>query len=116
MGVYSVSWSDRVMVQANTFWLYALSFSIAGACWRLLFGLAKQSPQPTKKNERAESEKATPSKVIPASMLAKQIIADGCDLLIPLELLGWWPTGDVVIGSTMVLSTLLAAQDIWARA
>lgn len=115
MGVYSVSWNDRVIDQANTFWFYALSFSVLGACWRLLFGLVKQPSQPTK-NERAESEKAAPSKVIPASTLVKQVIADGCDLLIPLELLGWWPTGDVVIGSTMVLSTLLTAQDIWARA
>jgi hypothetical protein len=114
MGVYAVSWNDRVMDQANTFWLYALSFSVAGAIWALLFG----SGQPTKeakKNQKPQSEKPVPAQATPASTLIKKAVVDGCDLLIPLELLGWWPTGDVVVGSTMVLSTLLTAQDIWAR-
>ena len=116
MGVYAVSWNDRVMDQANTFWLYALSFSVAGAIWALLFGSTQQPPKKeAKKNQKAESEKASPVKATPASALVKQAVVDGCDLLIPLELLGWWPTGDVVVGSTMVLSTLLTAQDIWAR-
>ncbi|KAJ5822386.1 peroxin-11B Pex11B-Penicillium chrysogenum [Penicillium robsamsonii] len=116
MGVYAVSWNGRVMDQANTFWFYALSFSVAGAIWALLAG----SEQPLKKNgkrknQKTTSEKATPVKVTATSTRVKQIVVDGCDLLIPLELLGWMPTGDVVVGSTMVLSTLLTAQDIWAR-
>jgi hypothetical protein len=115
MGVYAVSWNDRVMDQANTFWLYALSFSIAGVIWALLFGSAQQSPKETKKDQKAQSGKTAPVNVTPASALLKKALVDGCDLLIPLELLGWWPTGDVVVGSTMMLSTLLTAQDIWAQ-
>jgi hypothetical protein len=114
MGVYAVSWNDQVMDQANTFWLYALSFSVAGAIWELLFGSTQPSKE-TRKNKKAQSEKAVSAPVTPTSTLVKRAVVDGCDLLIPLELLGWWPTGDVVVGSTMVLSTLLTAQDIWAR-
>lgn len=116
MGVYAVPWNDRVMEQANTFWFYALSFSVAGAIWALLVGLAEQpSKKNDKKNQKTASEKATPVKPTAASARVKQIVVDGCDLLIPLELLGWMPTGDMVVGSTMVLSTLLTAQEIWAR-
>ncbi|KAJ5753345.1 uncharacterized protein N7511_007498 [Penicillium nucicola] len=118
MGVYSVSWHDPVMDQANTFWLYALSFSVVGSLWALLFGRA--SEQPPKKNgknkkEKVETEKAVAGKATASSALIQQIVVDSCDLLIPLELLHWMPTGDVVVGSTMVLSTLLTAQNIWAR-
>ncbi|KAJ5325496.1 hypothetical protein MYU51_000197 [Penicillium brevicompactum] len=115
IGVYAVPWNDPVMDQANTFWLYALSFSVAGALWELLFGNPKQPSKVEKKSEKAQPEQVPPAKVTPASTLVKKVVVDGCDLLIPLELLRWWPTGDVVIGSTMVLSTLLTAQDIWAK-
>jgi hypothetical protein len=117
MGVCAVPWHDRVMDQANTFWLYALSFSVAGALWALLFGPAEKAPKKNgqKKNRKAVSEKTSPVKATAASACVKQIVVELCDLLIPLELLGWMPTGDVVVGSTMVLSTLLTAQDIWAQ-
>ncbi|KAJ5780100.1 hypothetical protein N7457_005260 [Penicillium paradoxum] len=115
MGVHAVPWNDRIMEQANTFWFYALSFSIAGGIWALL---SRPTEQPKKtgkrKNQKAVSEKSTPAKAVTASQL-KRVVVDGCDLLIPLQHLGWMPTGDVVIGSTMVLSTLLTAQDIWAQ-
>jgi hypothetical protein len=106
------------MDQANTFWFYALSFSVAGSIWALLFGTSEQPAKKDgkKKNQKVESEKAVAVKATPSSSaLMQQIVVDGCDLLIPLELLNWMPTGDVVVGSTMVLSTLLTAQNIWAR-
>ncbi|KAJ5205149.1 peroxin-11B [Penicillium cf. griseofulvum] len=116
MGVYAVSWNGRVMDQANTFWFYALAFSVAGGIWALLVGSAAQpSTKNGKRKNQKSSEKAPPAKATAASARAKQIVVDTCDLFIPLELLGWMPTGDVVVGSTMMLSTLLTAQDIWAR-
>ncbi|KAJ6100279.1 hypothetical protein N7467_001814 [Penicillium canescens] len=115
MGVYAVSWHDPVMDQANTFWLYALSFSVAGGIWALLFGPSEQLAKKDGEKKKVESEKAVPVKATPSSALIQQIVVDSCDLLIPLELLNWMPTGDVVVGSTMVLSTLLTAQNIWAR-
>ncbi|CAI7654364.1 unnamed protein product [Penicillium glandicola] len=117
MGVYAVPWNDSVMEQANTFWFYALSFSVAGTIWALLVGPAEQPSKKNgkRKNQKTASEKAAPVQSTVASAQVKQIVVDGCDLLIPLELLGWMPTGDMVVGSTMVLSTLLTAQEIWAR-
>ncbi|KAJ5784151.1 uncharacterized protein N7518_009828 [Penicillium psychrosexuale] len=116
MGVYAVTWNDPVMNQANTFWLYALSFSVAEAIWALLVSPAEQ---PSKKNGKRKNRKIASEKTAVKSTVTsarvKQIVVDGCDLLIPLELLGWMPTGDVVVGSTMVLSTLLTAQEVWAR-
>ncbi|KAJ5112784.1 hypothetical protein N7532_000829 [Penicillium argentinense] len=116
MGVWAVPWEERVMREANTFWFYALSFSLAGTVYALLFSNstapASKGKNGKKKNGR-KNEKAVSR--VDSSALMKQIVVDGCDLLIPAELLDWMPTGDLVIGSTMILSTLLTGQDIWAK-
>lgn len=117
MGVWAVPWEERVMREANTFWFYALCFSLAGAVYSLLFSgstEASKGKNGKKRNARkSEKEKAMPQ--VTSSALLTQILVDGCDLLIPAELLDWMPTGDLVIGSTMVLSTLLTANNIWAK-
>lgn len=111
MGVYVVPWEERVMREANQFWFYALSFSLLGAVNALL-SPSDTSLQDEKKKGR-KTEKAAPTKVN-TSALVQQIVVDSCDLLIPAELLGWYRTGDLVLGVTMVLSTLLTGHDIWS--
>ncbi|GLI75767.1 hypothetical protein PoHVEF18_004030 [Penicillium ochrochloron] len=126
MDVYLVPWEQRVMKEANTFWFYALSFSLAGSVFALLFSTSvepasKAKDQKTRKNgakaekekvEAVTNEKADAPKT---AALVRQIVVDGCDLFLPAALLGWMPTGDLVIGSTMVLSTVLTGREIWKR-
>lgn len=117
MGVYTVPWEERVMREANQFWFYALSFSLLGAVYALLSspssGRTSKTTDGRKKNGR-KNEK-TDQTTVNSSALVKQIVVDGCDLLIPAALLNWMPTGDLVLGVTMVISTVLTGQSIWNR-
>ncbi|KAJ5666630.1 hypothetical protein N7462_011039 [Penicillium macrosclerotiorum] len=122
MGVYLVPWEARVMREANTFWFYALFFSILGSVYGLLFTSDERSPkaedQKKKSGQKSQKEKAATiaePEVPHSSTLVRQIIVDSCDMLIPAELLNWFPTGDLVLGVTMVMSTLLTGHAIWKR-
>lgn len=97
MGVYSTSWSDWVLLEAHKFWFCALSLSLLGSLWMLLVA-----------DKKASASKSSP--------WLKRIIIDGCDLLIPGSMVGWIAVSPLVVAMSMVASTLLAAQDIWAQA
>lgn len=114
MGVWTVPWEERIMRQANTYWFYALCFSVAGSLYNIFFS----APAKPAKKSKDEKEKKSEESVVDTpqtSGLLLPLIADSCDLLLPLELLDWYPTGDLVIGVTMVLSTILTGWNIWAR-
>ncbi|KAJ6014182.1 hypothetical protein N7540_008773 [Penicillium herquei] len=120
MGVYAVPWEARVMREANTFWFYALSFSIAGSLYGIIFPAAAEPAKKTQtkngKKEKNEEKVAAPApRTSNTPALLRKIVTDSCDLLLPAELLNWMPTGDLVLGVTMVLSTILTGSDIWAR-
>ncbi|KAJ5484185.1 hypothetical protein N7539_005981, partial [Penicillium diatomitis] len=118
MGVYLVPWEPRVMQEANTFWFCALAFSIAGAVWALL---SSSPAKPVSEIKSSESEKrklepkpghqdkklTTHAKTnyVGSSKLVRQIIAESCDVILPVTLLGWYPTGDLTVGLTMVLDS-----------
>ncbi|KAJ9220590.1 hypothetical protein DTO169C6_7103 [Paecilomyces variotii] len=97
MGVYSTSWSDWVLLEAHKFWFCALSLSLLGSLWMLLVA-----------DKKASASKSSP--------WLKRIIIDGCDLLIPGSMVGWIAVSPLVVAMSMVASTVLAAQDIWAQA
>lgn len=126
MDVYLVPWEARVMKEANTFWFYALSFSLAGAVYVLLFSASAESApkakdQNKKKNgTKSEKEKAEPvtndkANAPKTAALVRQIIVESCDLVLPVTLLNWWPTSDLVVGLTMVVSTVLTGREIWKK-
>lgn len=114
MGVYLVPWEERVMREANQFWFYALAFSLLEALYALSSRTTSQGRNGKKKRTGRKTEKAV-SGAVDSSALVKQIVVDGCDLLIPAELLDWMPTGDLVLGVTMVVSTVLTGREIWRR-
>jgi hypothetical protein len=115
MGVYAVPWEERIMREANTYWFYALCFSLLGTLYALFFSSNESQSKGKGKRGGRKSEKAAAASKIDSSALWTAFVIDGCDLLIPAELLDWMPTGDLVIGSTMILSTLLAAKGIWKK-
>ncbi|GAD94741.1 hypothetical protein NFIA_055860 [Paecilomyces variotii No. 5] len=97
MGVYSTSWSSWMLVEAHKFWFCALSLSLLGSLWMLLVADPKTSASKS-------------------SSWVKRIIIDGCDLLIPGSMVGWISVSPLVVAMNMVVSTVLAAQDIWVQA
>ena len=122
MGVYAVPWEERVMREANTFWFYAISFSLIGSVYALLFSGAAEQKTKSKNGEKKINEKTgkvekaeKPAPGVNTSVLMKQIVVDGCDILLPVTLLGWYHPGDLIVGGTMVLSTLLTGSSIWAQ-
>lgn len=118
MGVYAVSWEERVMREANQFWFYALALSVMGVLYQLFVAenTARSSHAPKNAKKKSRKSEQPPVSVGPhTSELVRQIIVDGCDLLIPAELLDWMPTGDLVLGVTMVVSTLLTGREIWKK-
>ncbi|KAJ5651446.1 uncharacterized protein N7484_005169 [Penicillium longicatenatum] len=125
MGVYAVPWEEQVMREANTFWFYAISLSILGSVYALLFSGAsgqKAKSKDGKKNineKNGKTEKVgkaeKPAPGVNASALMKDLVVDGCDILLPVTLLGWYHPGDLVVGGTMALSTWLTGSSIWAQ-
>lgn len=110
------------MREANTFWFYAISFSLIGSVYALLFSGAAEQKTKSKNGEKKINEKTgkaekaeKPAPGVNTSVLMKQIVVDGCDILLPVTLLGWYHPGDLVVGGTMVLSTLLTGSSIWAH-
>ncbi|KAJ5666501.1 peroxin-11B Pex11B-Penicillium chrysogenum [Penicillium maclennaniae] len=105
------AWEERVMREANQFWFYALSFSLIGAVYALL----SPSPASKSKGKKGQKDEKVTAPTVNTSALVKQIVVESCDLLIPAQLLGWYPTGDLIVGMTMVLSTLITGKAIWSR-
>jgi hypothetical protein len=93
------SWAPTLLLEANKFWLYALLFSLASSLLTLL------SPS---KPQRSTS-------ISPTHPLAKKILTDACDLLIPGSITGWAPTSPAIVGAAMVVSTALGSEEIWRR-
>ncbi|PLB47699.1 hypothetical protein P170DRAFT_409935 [Aspergillus steynii IBT 23096] len=112
------TWNVTVLEEAYKLWFYALSLSLVGAVWSLLFTVSGPSTGPGKggkKGGKKNGKVAGTSNQALRRTLLKRIVVDGCDLLIPGVFLGWLVVGDAVVGAAMVVSTLLAGRDVWGR-
>ncbi|KAJ5907341.1 hypothetical protein N7495_000023 [Penicillium taxi] len=117
MGVYAVSWEESVMREANKFWLYALTVSIVGSLYALLFAAPREAQVDEKVDEKksCKAKKAESTMISTKTGLVKKIVLDSCDILIPISLLKWHPIGDLEVGITMVISTVWTGLDIWSQ-
>ncbi|KAE8386265.1 peroxisomal biogenesis factor 11 [Aspergillus alliaceus] len=122
MNVYHVSWNMPVLVEAYKFWFYALSLSIFGAVWGLLF---TSSPSPGKTGGNGNKKGGKNAVKVARGderhraerrVLVKRIVVDGCDLLIPGVFVGWMNASELMVGVTMVVSTVVSGGDVWGRA
>lgn len=114
-------WNHRILREAFQFWFYALALSVARSTWCLLFTSPKPAertrPAKDQKQKKNEKEKDSEKKKLCASAaapLVKQLVADSCDLLLPGTFLGWIPLGDLAVGVSTVVSTLITGQLVWA--
>jgi hypothetical protein len=126
MGIWSTQWTRDVYVESNRFWFYALSLSLLGSIWAVFFSAGSQSPaSPSSSNKETLSEKEKQQQQQPQQQqrsgknltpIVKRIVVDGCDLLLPGSFLGWIGASPMQVGVAMVVSTLVASQDIWIKA
>jgi hypothetical protein len=105
MEIWSTTWAPALLLEGNKFWFYSLLFSLA-SCLLQLFRLPFLSNSPGR-------SKAT-SDTLPR-LLAKRILTDACDLLIPGSITGWARTSPAIVGLATMASTLLASEEIWYR-
>ena len=115
MNIWLVPWYTPVLMEASKFWFYAIAASITGTLWKLFFGSAAAQNESQKK----EKSEKSPSDATPApstTYLLTRIVSDSCDLTLPASFLGWIAVGDLGIGLSMVVSTLIVSRDVWAKA
>lgn len=123
MQVYPTPFAAAILLEANKFWLYALLSSLAISTLQLYSLSTTPAPTPTSKTLVSEEEvpptapATTPvaAKTLTYQKIVSHIIADACDCLIPGAITGWFPTSFATVGMTSVVSSLLAAGDIWER-
>jgi len=101
MDVTQYPWAPALQLEASKYWFYALAISIV----LLLYDLGVVA--------LGRRAKGIVQNVETSSSLLKQLIMDGCDLLIPGSALGWLPASPLVVGIAMAVSSFLAIQRIW---
>jgi hypothetical protein len=133
MEVLNTPWGATILFEANKFWFYALVFSLLSSFLQLyLLYFTPATPTSTTENEKVtRSGKALKSatkldgegakaaikdaETAKRQVLIKKIAIDACDLVVPGSGVGWIPASPGTVGMAMVISTLLASEDIWAR-
>jgi Peroxisomal biogenesis factor 11 (PEX11) len=108
MEIWSTTWALTILLEANKFWFYSLLFSLASCILQLYRVRFPFTPL------GATARSKTKSNVLPWP-LARQILTDAFDLLIPGSITGWARTSPAIVGLATVISTLLASEEIWYR-
>jgi len=131
MGITSTTWGPSAIRESNKFWFYALVTSIILSLyefWTIRF----QSPTPdvkVPKETQGTNEKSPEIKVDNSALdnqflaeregkrkqIYKQLVMDGCDLVIPGAAVGWISADPVTVGVAQSISTILAMRDMWIK-
>ena len=130
MDIWSPEWASWVLVEAFKFWVYSLCFSLVSSflqLYHLSASKASVTDSPEKEGkqsmsgdgkivaEKTERKATRVKRQQQQQALAKQIIVDCCDLLVPGFVTGWLRTTPAVVGMVSVVSTVLTSKDIWDR-
>ncbi|CAG8978731.1 hypothetical protein HYALB_00012481 [Hymenoscyphus albidus] len=119
MGVTEHQWAGWMTIEANKFWFYALFLGIVIGILQLASLSAPMSPSSEdEKEEEKVKEKFTELEkkyFQKRSKIMRQLMVDGCDLVIPSGVVGWYVASCSNTSMLMLTSTVLAAVDIWGR-
>ena len=124
MGIWTTTWAAGLFVEAMKFWFYSLSLGIIVGVVQL-YQLYMEPVVVSEKQTEVREKTAQNGKVIQMmeitereekrSKIIKKIVVDGCDLFIPGSTTGWMAVSTANVGMLSVVSTVLAATDIWTR-
>lgn len=113
MGLWVTPWATTIFFEANKFWFYAICMSLTSSLLTLLVPPATAPPELREKDTNKQQQQQQIRDLAP---VVKRIVVDGCDLLIPGSFVGWIGASPAQVGVAMVVSTLVASQDIWIKA
>lgn len=126
MQLTNTAWGPQIQKEALKFWFYGIVASIlisiydlSLAQWRSVQTIStNEEKQAIDKAVASKDEKKSPSS--PSSTdhimkIYKQLVIDGCDLLIPGSAVGWIGADTVLVGIASCISTVIAGRDIWTR-
>lgn len=106
MGVWQVSWYMPVLVEANKLWLYAIVASMTRTCHKFFSGSTA---------EKAGAQPSSTQSGATSVTLLRQLIADGCDLTLPMSFNGWIRFGELEVGIAMLVSSVLIWPELWLQ-
>ena len=121
MRATNYTWGPVLVLEANKFWFYAISCSLLISILQLLnistqVSNSVDEANGTSSNRWTEKEpieqQAEPSLYSP---IFRQLIIDGCDLVIAGSTVGWIEADAVQVGLAYVVSSSVAGQQIWNR-
>jgi len=119
MGLTNLEWGPWLVRQGNLFWFYGLACSLLLGIWEIWFGEeveeAKTGAGEKDGVKKGSAEKEVVEKRAERDLPYKQIMIDGCDLLIPGAAVGWLPYSPLTISVAMSISTVLSMSDMWAK-
>src|ERR1700761_435862 len=124
MGMTSTTWGPSAIRESNKFWFYALVTSILLSLYEL-WAIGFQSPTTDVgvPEEAQDTKEESPEIKVDKSSLThqsladkegkrkqiyKQLVMDGCDLIIPGAAVGWVSADPVTVGVAQSISTILA--------
>ncbi|EEQ88325.1 hypothetical protein RJZ56_000482 [Blastomyces dermatitidis] len=133
LNIYPTPWAEQVLLESYKFWFYSMVFASVGIIWQLFVPVSSPKTEYTKssnvkqenkkKGSEWETEKTSEkANAAPAgntntntARLLSELVALGCDILIPAQSLGWLDVDDLTVGSAAVVSTLLIGKYKWAK-
>ncbi len=108
MRATNFDWGHLLQAEANKCWVYAIAFSILLSLYQLYESLtsspaAEQSSKDvsiTQEDEKAPKP-AKPAKVAPVQYtdVCRQLLVDGCDLIIATSAAGWLIADEMKVGT-----------------
>jgi hypothetical protein len=137
MHITHTSWALPLQIESLKYWFWSLAASALLGLYDLYLlesGPAETAETPM--SEKIQQAKVTVkadgkerSTVVETTKTASQdlsiasrrqailkgILADGCDMLIPVDICGWMPLGAVPVGIAGSISAVLGGSDVWAR-
>jgi hypothetical protein len=124
MGIWTTTWAAGLFVEGMKFWFYSLSLGIIAGVVQLYqlyiepVGVSEKKTEigeKSKENKKVIQLKEITERNEKRSKIIKKIVIDGCDLFIPGSTTGWMVVSTANVGLLSVVSTVLAATDIWIR-
>jgi hypothetical protein len=124
MGIWTTTWAADVFVEAMKFWFYSLILGVIVGVLQLYQLYMEPVVISEKKTEIGEKSKENEKMIQMIEIterkekrtkIIKKIVVDGCDLFIPGSTTGWMVVSTANVGMLSVVSTVLAATDIWTR-
>ncbi|KAK5194596.1 hypothetical protein LTR92_005840 [Exophiala xenobiotica] len=137
MHITHTSWALPLQIESLKYWFWSLAASALLGLYDLYLlesGPAETAETPM--SEKIQQAKVTvkadgkerstvvettktvsldPSRASRRQAILKGILADGCDMLIPVDICGWMPLGAVPVGIAGSISAVLGGSDVWAR-